>query len=60
MPMVRTTDGYLVPWDKTMITEQLHRETQLARTIFGLDPINGLYAEKIADEVERRVRVSKP
>jgi ribonucleoside-triphosphate reductase len=58
--MVRTTDGYLVPWDKNMISDQLHRETQLARTIFGLEPINNLEAEKIADEVERRVRLSKP
>ena len=60
MPMVRTTDGYLVPWDKNMIVEQLHKETQLAKTIFNLEPINGGYAEKIADEVERRVRLSKP
>ena len=60
MPMVRTTDGYLVPWNKNMITEQLHRETQLAKTIFGLEPINGLYSDKIADEVERRVKLSKP
>ncbi|MGD2201353.1 MAG: anaerobic ribonucleoside-triphosphate reductase, partial [Candidatus Bathyarchaeota archaeon] len=58
--MVRTTDGYLVPWEKALIVEQLRRETQLARTVFGLEPINGLYAEKIADEVERRVRLSKP
>ena len=60
MPMVHTTDGYLVPWDKNMISDQLHRETQLAKTIFGLEPINGGYAEKISDEVERRVKLSKP
>jgi len=60
MPMVRTTDGYLVPWDKGMIVEQLERETQLAKTIFELEPISNLYAEKISDEVERRVRLSKP
>lgn len=60
MPMVRTTDGYLIPWDKTMIIEQLERETQLATTVFGLSPISGGYAEKISDEVERRVRLSKP
>ncbi|TET72365.1 anaerobic ribonucleoside-triphosphate reductase [Candidatus Bathyarchaeota archaeon] len=60
MPMVRTTDGYLVPWNKNMIIDQLVRETQLATTVFGLDPISGGYAEKISDEVERRVRLSKP
>ena len=51
MPMVRTTDEYLVPWDRNMISDQLIRETQLARTVFGLDPISTLYPEKIADEV---------
>ncbi|MGQ9680511.1 MAG: anaerobic ribonucleoside-triphosphate reductase [Candidatus Bathyarchaeia archaeon] len=60
MPMVRTTDGYLVPWDKKRIVEQLHEETQLAKTMFDLDPINDGYAEKIADEIERRIRVMKP
>ena len=60
MPMVRTTDGYLVPWEKHMIVEQLHRETQLAETIFNINPINGGYADKIAAEVERRVKLTKP
>jgi len=60
MPMVRTTDGYLVPWDKRRIVEQLHEETQLAKVMFDLDAINGDYAEKIADEIEQRVRVMKP
>ena len=58
--MVRTSDEYLVPWDKNMISDQLIRETQLARTVFGLEPISTLFAEKIANEVERRVRLSKP
>ena len=30
MPMVRTTDEYLVPWDRNMISGQLIRETQRA------------------------------
>jgi ribonucleoside-triphosphate reductase len=60
MPMVRTTDGYLVPWDKTRIVEQLQRETQLAKIMFGMEPLSGLKAEKIADEVDRRIRLIKP
>lgn len=58
--MVRISDEYLVPWDKNMISDQLLRETQLAKTVFSLEPISTLFAEKIADEVERRVRLSKP
>jgi ribonucleoside-triphosphate reductase len=60
MPMVRTTDGYLVPWDKTRIIEQLQRETQLAKIMFGMEPLSGLKAEKIANEVDRRIRLIKP
>jgi anaerobic ribonucleoside-triphosphate reductase len=60
MPMVRTTDGYLVPWDKTRIIEQLQRETQLAEIMFGMEPLSGLKAEKIANEVDRRIRLIRP
>jgi ribonucleoside-triphosphate reductase len=58
--MVRTTDGYLVPWDKNRIVETLQQETQLAKIIFDLEPINAGYAEKIANEIERRIRLMKP
>jgi ribonucleoside-triphosphate reductase len=60
MPMVRTTDGYLVPWDKRRIVEQLLEETQLAKIMFSLEPISQDYAEKIADEIERRINLMKP
>ncbi|MBS7637984.1 anaerobic ribonucleoside-triphosphate reductase [Candidatus Bathyarchaeota archaeon] len=60
MPMVRTTDGYLVPWDKNRIVEQLLEETQLAKTMFNLEPISPEYAEKIADEIERRIKIMRP
>jgi len=36
MPMVRTTDGYLVTWNKKRIVEQLLEETQLAEKMFGI------------------------
>ncbi|MBN1683579.1 anaerobic ribonucleoside-triphosphate reductase [Candidatus Bathyarchaeota archaeon] len=60
MPMVRTTDGYLVPWDKNRIIEQLQRETALAKTMFDMEPLNGLKAEKVANAVEKRIRLIKP
>ena len=60
MPMVRTTDGYLVPWNKRRIVEQLLEETQLAEKMFGVPPISVEYAEKIADEIERRVKTMRP
>lgn len=60
MPMVRTSDGYLVPWDKSRIVEQLLEETQLAKKMFNLEPISPEYAEKIADEIERRIKMMRP
>ncbi len=60
MPMVRTTDGYLIPWDKNRIVEQLLEETQLAKTMFNLEPISPGHAEKIADEIERRIKIMRP
>jgi ribonucleoside-triphosphate reductase len=60
MPMVHTTDGYLVPWDKTRIVEMLEKETTLAEKMFDIPAISELTAEKIANEVERRFRLTKP
>jgi len=60
MPMVHTTDGYLVPWDKGRIVDMLAKETTLAEKMFDIPAISELSAEKIADEVERRFRLTKP
>ncbi len=60
MPMVRTTDGYLIEWNKQRIIDRLINETKLAKTMFGMKPLNKLKAEKIADEVERRFQLIKP
>jgi anaerobic ribonucleoside-triphosphate reductase len=60
MPMVHTTDGYLVPWDKTRIVNMLNRETTLAEKMFDIPAISELTSEKISDEVERRIRLTKP
>jgi ribonucleoside-triphosphate reductase len=60
MPMVHTTDGFLVPWDKTRIVDTLIRETTLAEKMFDIPSISELTAERLADEVERRFRLTKP
>jgi len=60
MPMVRTTDGYLIPWEKTRITDMLDRETTLAEKMFDIPAISELTAEKVADEVERRIKLTRP
>ncbi len=60
MPMVHTTDGYLIPWEKTRITDMLDRETTLAEKMFDIPAISELTAEKVADEVERRIRLTRP
>jgi anaerobic ribonucleoside-triphosphate reductase len=60
MPMVRTTDGYLVEWDKHRILDMLVKETELAKTLFGMEPLSYLRAEKIADAVESRIRLIRP
>ena len=60
MPMVHTTDGYLVPWDKRRITDMLDKETQLAETMFEIPAISKTYSEKIANEVEHRFKLIKP
>ena len=60
MPMVRTTDGYLVPWDREKIVKSLLRETRLAEEIFGIPPMKREYAEKVAEEAERRIKEMRP
>jgi len=60
MPMVRTTDGYLIPWDKTRIIDMLDKETTLAEKMFDIPAISEMAAEKVADEAERRIKLTRP
>ncbi|HUV55249.1 MAG TPA: anaerobic ribonucleoside-triphosphate reductase, partial [Candidatus Krumholzibacteriaceae bacterium] len=60
MPMVRTTDGYLIPWDKTRIIDTLERETTLAEKMFDIPAISETAAQKVADEAERRIQLTRP
>jgi len=60
MPMVRTTDGYLIPWDKTRIIDTLDKETTLAEKMFDIPAISEMAAQKVADEAERRIILTRP
>ncbi|MEM2212608.1 MAG: anaerobic ribonucleoside-triphosphate reductase [Candidatus Nezhaarchaeales archaeon] len=59
MPMVRTSNGYFIPWDRRAIVNQLLRETKLAQEFFNTPPITLKEAEAIALEVENRVKALK-
>ncbi|HID91413.1 TPA: anaerobic ribonucleoside-triphosphate reductase [Candidatus Bathyarchaeota archaeon] len=60
MPMVRTSDGYLVPWTDKAIVNQLLRETRLTHEIFGIPPISERDAIRIAREARERVQNMHP
>lgn len=57
MPVVRTSDGHLLPWNREAIINQLTKETTLARTFFGIPSITRHEAEEIAIKVEQRIRL---
>lgn len=59
MPMVRTTSGFLEPWNREKIVRQLLRETQLAKEMFSIAAMDREDAEKIALEVENKIRSMK-
>jgi anaerobic ribonucleoside-triphosphate reductase len=54
-PMVRRSDGFIVPWDRNAIVKQLLTETKLAKEFYEIRPISEEEAEQIATEVERKV-----
>jgi ribonucleoside-triphosphate reductase len=54
-PMVRKTDGFMVPWDRGEIVEQLITETKLAEEFYETRSISKEEAEEIAFAVERKV-----
>ena len=54
-PMVRATDGFIVPWDRKKIVEQLLIETKLAEQFYEIPAISRHDAEIIASEVETKV-----
>ncbi len=56
MPMVRTTDGHLMRWNKEAVMNQLTRETKLSEQFYRIPGISEEEAREIAREVERRIR----
>jgi ribonucleoside-triphosphate reductase len=53
--MVRGTDGFIVPWDRNEIVEQLLTETKLAEEFYETRAISRQEAEEIAFDVEQKI-----
>ncbi len=53
--MVRGTDGFIVPWDRNEIVEQLLTETKLAEEFYETRAISRQEAEDVALEVENKI-----
>jgi ribonucleoside-triphosphate reductase len=60
LPRVRSSNGYLIPWDKNKIVNQLTKETQLAEEMFGIPPIGKRQAARIATMVENQLGKINP
>jgi anaerobic ribonucleoside-triphosphate reductase len=54
-PMVRGTDGFIVPWDRNEIVGQLLTETKLAEQFYETRAISRQEAEDVAFEVEKKI-----
>jgi anaerobic ribonucleoside-triphosphate reductase len=54
-PMVRGTDGFIIPWNRNEIVEQLLTETKLAEEFYETRAINRQEAEEIALDVEQKI-----
>ena len=55
LPKVRTSDGFLVDWNKEKVTAQLIKESVLAKEFFGISPMTKKEADLVAHIVENRV-----
>jgi len=56
LPKVRTTDGYLMEWDRNTIVAQLMKETVLSEKFYDKPAITEETAKEIARETEVRIR----
>jgi ribonucleoside-triphosphate reductase len=56
LPKVRTTDGYLMEWDRNTIVAQLMKETVLSKKFYDKPAITEETAKEIARETEVRIR----
>jgi len=56
LPKVRTTDGFIVNWDRNIIVNQLLKETKLSEVFYNKPAIAKEEAVDIAKEAERIIR----
>jgi ribonucleoside-triphosphate reductase len=56
MPKVRTSDGFLLEWDRGAIVRQLERETKLAEEFYDIPCIDEESAMGVAKEAEKRIK----
>ncbi|MGB9928106.1 MAG: anaerobic ribonucleoside-triphosphate reductase [Methanosarcina sp.] len=56
LPKVRTTDGFMVNWDRNMIVNQLLKETKLSETFYNKPAITREDALDIAKEAEKIIK----
>ncbi len=54
-PMVRRSDGFIVPWNRSAVVKQLLTETKLAKEFYEVRPISKKEAEEIAVDVEKKI-----
>jgi len=54
-PMVRRSDGFIVPWNRKAVVKQLLVETKLAKEFYEVKPISEEEAEEIAVNVEKKI-----
>lgn len=54
-PMVRRSDGFIVPWNRSAVVKQLLTETELAKEFYEVKPISKEEAEEIAVNVEKKI-----
>lgn len=55
MPVVRTTDGHVVAWDRERIVRQILEETRLVGIFYGYESADEDTAREIARLVEQRI-----
>jgi ribonucleoside-triphosphate reductase len=55
-PKVRTSDGFMVNWDRNMIVNQLLKETKLSEVFYNKPAITKEEAVNIAKEAERIIK----
>lgn len=56
LPKVRTTDGFIVNWNRNIIVNQLLKETKLSEIFYNSPAITKEEAVDIAKEAERLIR----